>query len=40
VVGFDPEESLQRYRLLATLHLYDIDSPNVQLIIPLTTGEE
>jgi hypothetical protein len=40
VVGFDPEESLQRYRLLATLNLYDIDSPNVQLIIPLVTGEE
>jgi len=35
VVGFDPEESLQRYRLLATLDLYDFDSPNIQLVIPL-----
>ena len=40
VVGFDPEESLQRYRLLATLNLYDIDSTNVQLIIPLVASEE
>lgn len=40
LVGFDPEESLQRYRLLSTLDLYDIDSPNIQLVIPLTAEGE
>ena len=34
VVGYDPEESLQRYRLLAVMDPYDIDSPEVELIMP------
>lgn len=34
VVGFDPEESLQRYRLLATVDLYDVGSPDVEVTIP------
>lgn len=34
VVGFDPDESLQRYRLVATLDPYDIDSPDIHITAP------
>jgi len=34
VTGFDGEESLQRYRLLATLDLYDMGSSAVEVIPP------
>jgi hypothetical protein len=34
ISGLDPRESLQRYRALVSLDLYDFDSPDVQLISP------
>jgi hypothetical protein len=34
VVGFDPDENLQRYRLLATMDPYDINSPDILLPAP------
>lgn len=34
VVGFDQDENLQRYRLLATMDPYDIDSPDVRVSPP------
>jgi hypothetical protein len=34
VVGSDPQESLQRYRTLASLDLSDFDSPDVQPALP------
>lgn len=39
VVGYDPVESLQRYRMLLTVDPYDIDSPAVQLTVPLQSEE-
>ncbi len=35
VIGFDPEERLQRYRVVATLDLYDFGSAEVQLVEPV-----
>jgi hypothetical protein len=35
VVGFDAAESLQRYRLVATLEPYDVGSPDIELPPPL-----
>jgi hypothetical protein len=34
VVGFDPEERLERYRIVAVLDLYDVGSEDIQLIKP------
>jgi hypothetical protein len=34
VVGFDPEENLQRYRELSTMDPYDINSPDIQITAP------
>lgn len=34
VVGFDPEEKLERYRVVAVLDLFDFNSPDIQLIRP------
>jgi hypothetical protein len=34
IVGHDPQESLQRYRALVSMDLYDLDSPDIQLISP------
>lgn len=39
VVGFDPDENLQRYRLLATMDFYDINSSDILVPAP-ETGEE
>lgn len=39
VSGGDPEEGLQRFRIRASLELYDLNSPSVQLMIPVVTGE-
>lgn len=39
VSGFDPQESLQRYRIVATLEPYDIDSSDIQPIAPPITTE-
>jgi hypothetical protein len=36
IVGFDPEESAQRYRLLATLDPYDAGAPDIQVNVPET----
>lgn len=38
VVGFDPEESLQRFRLLATLDPRDLGSPDIQVAPPDSEG--
>ena len=34
VLGFDPQERLERYRLLASMEPFDIDSPGIQPITP------
>jgi hypothetical protein len=34
IIGLDPQESLQRYRTLISMDLYDLDSPDVQLDLP------
>ena len=34
VIGFDPQESLQRYRLVATMGPYDLDAPGILLAAP------
>jgi hypothetical protein len=34
VAGFDPRESLQRYRVVANLEPYDLDSLDIRLILP------
>jgi hypothetical protein len=39
VVGFDPQERLQRYHLLATLEPFDIDTPGIQPITPPAAPE-
>ena len=40
VLGFDPEESLQRYKLLATLEPYDVGSPDIQVSSPPAAPEQ
>jgi hypothetical protein len=39
VVGFDPQERLQRYRLLATMEPFDIDAADIQPITPPAVPE-
>jgi hypothetical protein len=39
VVGFDAEESLQRCRTLATLDLYDLGSPQIEVTLPEGLGK-
>ncbi len=34
VAGFDPQESLQRYRVVFTMEPYDLGSPDIRLDIP------
>ncbi|MDY6794495.1 MAG: hypothetical protein SWK76_04330 [Actinomycetota bacterium] len=39
-LGYDAQENLLRYRLLATVDLYDLNSPAVQLTVPLVSGQD
>jgi hypothetical protein len=34
IIGLDPQESLQRYRALISVDLFDFDSPDIQLNLP------
>jgi hypothetical protein len=39
LVGFDPEESLQRYRELSILDPYDFNSPDIQVTDPMLPAQ-
>jgi hypothetical protein len=34
IIGLDVQESVERYRVLATLDLFDFDSPDIELALP------